>query len=92
MVVRAPIPSMAWVVLIPSTSTRLQTDVIADFEDGSDLLRFDLATADNFNDFTIFGNGTHLMSVVLTATGDQVVVQGNGTTNVTLTAADFLFV
>jgi hypothetical protein len=70
----------------------LQTDVIADFEDGTDHLRFNLATADNFSDFTIYGNGTHLMSVVLTADGSQVVVQGTGSTNVTLTADDFVFV
>jgi subtilisin-like proprotein convertase family protein len=71
---------------------QLQTDVIADFEDGSDHLRFNLATADSFSDFTIYGNGTHLMSVVLNADGSQVIVQGTGSTNVTLTADDFVFV
>ena len=70
----------------------LSTDVIADFEDGSDLLSFNLAVADSFSDFTIFGNGTHLISVVLNSDGSQVVVQGNGISNVTLSADDFIFV
>jgi Peptidase M10 serralysin C terminal/Bacterial pre-peptidase C-terminal domain/Metallo-peptidase family M12B Reprolysin-like len=72
--------------------SQLQTDVIADFEDGSDKLRFNLAIADSFDDFTIYGNGTHLMSVVLNANGSQIIVQGMGSSNVTLTADDFLYV
>jgi Ca2+-binding RTX toxin-like protein len=62
-------------------------DKVADFQDGVDKLRFDLAVADGFADFAIANNGTAAVTVGLGAYAVTVV----GAAAITLTAADFEF-
>jgi Ca2+-binding RTX toxin-like protein len=73
----------------------LQLDAIHDFQDGVDKLSFNLATADSFNDFAIFGNGSgngNYLAVQLISDGSIIVLRGEGTSAVTLDASDFVFV
>jgi Ca2+-binding RTX toxin-like protein len=71
----------------------LQLDGIHDFQDGTDKLSFSSATADSFSDFQIFGNGgTDYLAVQLISDGSLIVLKGAGTSTVTLTADDFVFV
>jgi Ca2+-binding RTX toxin-like protein len=71
----------------------LETDVIVDFEDGIDHISINSSVATSFSDFTVYGNGTHLFAFVLNSNpSDLIIVQGSGTSNVTLTADDFVFV
>jgi Ca2+-binding RTX toxin-like protein len=69
-------------------TTHFGYDVIADFVDGVDKLSFSLNVAHAITDFTIYGNGTTLMSVVY-SDGSIAVVQG--VAPITLDASDFLF-
>jgi Ca2+-binding RTX toxin-like protein len=71
----------------------LQLDAIHDFQDGLDKLSFNQAIADSFSDFQIFGNGgTDYLAVQLISDGSLIVLKGAGTSSVTLTADDFVFV
>jgi Ca2+-binding RTX toxin-like protein len=71
----------------------LSSDAIHDFQDGVDKLSFNLATADSFNDFAIFGNGgTDYIAVQLITDGSLIILKGAGNSAVTLDASDFLFV
>jgi Ca2+-binding RTX toxin-like protein len=70
----------------------LQLDAIHDFQDGVDKLSFNLTTADNFSDFTIFGNGTNgYMAVQLISDGSIIVLKGASNSAITLDSSDFLF-
>lgn len=62
-------------------------DIIGDFQDDVDKLRFKKFIADDIIDFTIVDNG--LMSITLSIGSQYLVVQSS--TNITLTNSDFLF-
>ncbi len=62
-------------------------DVITDFEDGIDLIRFNTSLADSFGDLAISGNGTNQVTVIY---GGQMITV-NGTAPITLSNADFDF-
>lgn len=63
-------------------------DVIVDFEDGLDLLRFRSAIADRFRDFTVMGNGTTEVTI---AVADQTLVLRDNAA-IFISGADFEFI
>jgi Ca2+-binding RTX toxin-like protein len=63
-------------------------DTISGFEDGSDLLSFNLTIADDISDLVIAGNGSALVTVTLGT--NTITVLGSGSVN--LSVADFVFV
>jgi serralysin len=72
--------------------SQFDTDVVADYEDNSDHLAISLTLADNFNDFTIYGNGTNLLALQLNGVGSLLVLQGAAGSIINLDASDLLFI
>jgi Ca2+-binding RTX toxin-like protein len=72
------------------TALTFGTEIISDFEDGADKLRFNgIAGVDNITDFLITGNGT--ASIQLQISGQSITLSNSGGL-ITLTNGDFLFV
>ncbi|MFD0917670.1 calcium-binding protein [Pseudahrensia aquimaris] len=68
------------------------SDIIHDFQDGLDTLRFFSAVADAFNDFTISDNGTASVTVSLNASPSNMIsVNSSDGSMITLDASDFSF-
>ncbi|MFD0917116.1 hypothetical protein ACFQ14_11920 [Pseudahrensia aquimaris] len=68
-------------------------DTITDYQDGLDYLRVFSAVADEVSDFTIAGNGTSSVMLTLNdgTTDNTITINGDGGSNVTIDAGDFLF-
>jgi Ca2+-binding RTX toxin-like protein len=63
-------------------------DIIAQFEDGIDKLSFSALAAHSISDFTIYGNGTNALCLVLNG-GDTITIVSGAA--ITIDAGDFIF-